>query len=243
MKVRYIYHSCFVVEYDAYIFIFDYFKGTLPKFDSSKRIFVFSSHKHYDHFNKEIFKMMEPYKDVTYFLSKDIKMNEKYMKKQGIPEDCSDKIHYVGKNETIVIDSSVTLATLTSTDEGVAFYLDIAGTIIYHAGDLNWWSWNGETKEEYEDMTNRFQKEIKKLEGKKIHVAFLPLDPRQEDRFWWGFDYFMKSTDTIYAFPMHLWEKPFVIDKLKSMEISKDYKDRIMNVGKEGEEFLISGKE
>lgn len=239
MKVTYIYHSCFVVELDSYILIFDYFKGELPKFDSSKRIFVFSSHKHYDHFNKEIFQIMEPYKDVTYILSKDLKMNEKYMEKQGIPQEDYDKIHYVGKNETISIDSLITLTTLTSTDEGVAFYLDISGTVIYHAGDLNWWSWAGETKEEYEDMTKRFKDEIKKLEGKKIKVAFLPLDPRQEDRFWWGFDYFMKLTDTTYAFPMHFWEKPSVIDQLKGMEIAKEYKDRIMNVDKEGKEFLI----
>lgn len=94
--------------------------------------------------------------------------------------------------------------------------------------------------EEYTDMTNRFKNEIKKLEGKNIDVAFLPLDPRQEDRFCWGFDYFMKHTNTKHAFPMHFWEDPSVIDKLKSMEIANEYKDRIMNVGKEGEEFLLT---
>ena len=38
---------------------------------------------------------------------------------------------------------------------------------------------------------------------------------------------------------MHFWEKPSVIDQLKGMEIAKEYKDRIMNVDKEGKEFLI----
>ena len=240
MKITYIYHSCFVVELENDILIFDYYKGKLPQFDTSKRIFVFSSHKHYDHFSKEIFQIFDSYKEVSYILSDDIKINEEYMVTQDVTKENYDKIVYISPNKTLTIAPGVSITTLTSTDEGVAFYLDINGNIIYHAGDLNWWTWIGETMEEYTDMTNRFKNEIKKLEGKNIDVAFLPLDPRQEDRFCWGFDYFMKHTNTKYAFPMHFWEDPSVIDKLKSMEIANEYKDRIMNVGKEGEEFLLT---
>lgn len=239
MKITYIYHSCFVVELENDILVFDYYKGKLPQLDPSKRIFVFSSHKHYDHFNKEILQLFDAYKDVRYILSDDIKTNGEYIA-QGISNENYDKILYIGPDNVTTIAPGFTIRTLTSTDEGVAFYLDINGKIIYHAGDLNWWTWIGETIEEYTDMTNRFKNEIMKLEGNNIDVAFLPLDPRQEDRFCWGFDYFMKHTNTQHAFPMHFQEEPSVIEKLKGMEIATEYKDRIMSVEKEGKEYLLT---
>lgn len=45
MKVTYIHHSCFVVEIEDCIFVFDYYKGELPEFDKNKRIFFFVSHR------------------------------------------------------------------------------------------------------------------------------------------------------------------------------------------------------
>lgn len=239
MKITYIYHSCFSLELEDTIFLFDYYKGNLPNFDTNKKIYVFSSHKHYDHFNKDIFTLMKDYTNVSYILSSDIKMNEKYMDRVGLPEECRDKIQYLNKNQTYELSPTITVSTLTSTDEGVAFLIDYCGQLIYYAGDLNWWTWIGETQEEYEDMTRRFQNEINKLEGKKIVAAFLPLDPRQEDRFWWGFDYYMKKTDTLHAFPMHFWENPSVIEKLKNMDAAAEYKDRIEMVLKEGDVYEI----
>lgn len=49
MKITYIHHSCFVIEIEDCIFIFDYYKGELPKFDKDKRIIFFVSHGHNDH--------------------------------------------------------------------------------------------------------------------------------------------------------------------------------------------------
>lgn len=51
MKITYIHHSCFVVEIEDCIFVFDYYKGKLPEFDKNKRIIFFVSHSHGDHFN------------------------------------------------------------------------------------------------------------------------------------------------------------------------------------------------
>ena len=41
-------------------------------------------------------------------------------------------------------DGAVRIRTLKSTDEGVAFLVEAEGKSIYHAGDLNWWYWEGE---------------------------------------------------------------------------------------------------
>ena len=53
IKITYLEHSGFAVECDDYVLIFDYYKGNLPQFDKDKKICVFASHVHYDHFKKK----------------------------------------------------------------------------------------------------------------------------------------------------------------------------------------------
>jgi len=86
MKITYIHHSCFSVEMENAVMLFDYFKGNLPSFDSRKHIFVFVSHKHQDHFDTVIFDLAKTYPHITFLLSDDIRMNEAYMDRKRIPE-------------------------------------------------------------------------------------------------------------------------------------------------------------
>lgn len=235
MKITYINHSCFLVEMDKLLLLFDYYSaglagdGPVPGIPPlpDKKLYVFVSHKHHDHFDLKVFGLEELHPDTEYILSKDTKMSERYMVKQGVPESAWNKIHYIGKNEHCEAFPGLVITTLTSTDEGVAFLVEAESRILYHAGDLNWWTWIGETEEEYIDMERRFKQEIKKLAGIPIDAAFLPLDPRQEERFCWGFDYFMRHTDTKLAWPMHFWGDSSVIERLKKMEVSEEYRDRI----------------
>ena len=53
MKVTYLEHSGFAAEYKEYVLIFDWYRGSLPEFDQQKKIYVFASHSHYDHFNEK----------------------------------------------------------------------------------------------------------------------------------------------------------------------------------------------
>lgn len=236
MKITYVAHSCFTVELEETVLIFDYYKGELTEFDKNKDIYVFVSHKHHDHFNHEIFNLAELYPNCSYILSNELKMSDRYMERIGIPLKAKRSIVYIGKNRELKI-GSLEIKTLKSTDEGVAFIIKAGNNSLYHAGDLNWWSWEGETQEEYRDMKNLFMKEMKLIEGDHFDVAFLPLDPRQEDRFWWGFDHFMRTTDTAKVFPMHFWEDYGIISKMKQMECSMGYRDKIISISKEGESF------
>jgi L-ascorbate metabolism protein UlaG (beta-lactamase superfamily) len=240
------------------VMLFDYYKGTIPVFDSNKHIYVFASHKHKDHFDMKVFELAKDYPNITFLLSSDIRMNDAYMNRNNIPEFVRQRITYLGKNEiasflttntTAKVPSlnnesaknapSLLVETLTSTDQGIAFIVTYQNQVIYHAGDLNWWTWIGETEEEYNNMTNRFLKEMRKLEDRSIDVAFVPLDSRQEDRFWWGFDRFMKATHTKFAFPMHFWKDYSVIQKLKGMEQASDYADKIIEINEEGQIFIV----
>lgn len=55
MKITYIHHSAFLAETEHACLLFDYFKGSLPKLPEGKRLYIFASHRHPDHFSKVIF--------------------------------------------------------------------------------------------------------------------------------------------------------------------------------------------
>lgn len=239
MLITYIHHSCFSIETEHSVLLFDYYKGNIPNFPKEKPIFVFSSHSHQDHFNPVIFSLMKQYPIVTYVFSKDIRLKESFFTDTDEYEAAKKRVITVDKNETYSLSQDLTATTFRSTDAGVAFLLTENGRTIYHAGDLNWWVWKDDTKSEYTNMTKNFQAEIDKLKDRKIDVAFLPLDPRQEELYSLGFDYFMKNTITSHSFPMHFWQDYSIIQKFKTSEEASDYQDKIVVITKEDEVFQI----
>lgn len=237
-KITYINHSCFLAELEKSMLLFDYYSegltggGSVPGLPElvDKPLYVFVSHKHGDHFDKRIFLIKELHPDTCYILSKDARMNEAYMKRNGIPESVWKDIHYIGNRDRFEPDKNISVTTLASTDRGAAFLVETEGKRIYHAGDLNWWSWEGETEQRERDMERRFKSEVGRLAGLAIDIAFLPLDSRQGERFYWGFDYFMKHVEVKAAYPMHFWGDRSVIERLKRLEVSEGYRDRIMEI-------------
>src|SRR5690554_5651140 len=254
MKVTYVYHSGFIVELATATLLFDYYKGELPRLDPNKQIYVFSSHSHHDHFNKGIFSLIKTYPNISFVLSSDIltylEDNDIY---NELSEEVRQRLNFIKANEDKLFlngnivtsttnftdDKFLKVKTLESTDQGVAFLVSIEGKEIFHAGDLHWWTWEGETKQEYKDMTDRVFSEVAKISKVPIDLAFLPLDPRQEDRFYWGFDHYLRTCNIKHAFPMHLWEDYSLITRFKNMEDSKDYLSKIMDIESEGQTFII----
>lgn len=233
MKVTYLGHSGFFLEVEDACFLFDYYKGEIPEPDRGKKLFVFVSHGHYDHYRKEIFALRERYDQVRYLISSDIFVRE-----------AEDILSVKPNEETEVLGCRI--RTLRSTDEGVAFLLKYGGRTIYHAGDLNWWHWEEETEEYNTAMRRAYQSEINKLQGEKIDLAFVPVDPRLGEQYCWGLDCFMKRTDTKRVFPMHFWDNYAVFDRLALEKCAQDYEDRIVRIEREGQNFLLekqSGRE
>lgn len=226
MKVTYLGHSGFFVEMEDACFLFDYYKGELPEADRGKKLFVFVSHGHYDHYRKEIFSLRDQYDQVRCLISSDIFVRE-----------AEDILSVKPNEETEVLGCRI--RTLRSTDEGVAFLLKYRGRTIYHAGDLNWWHWEEETEEYNTAMRRAYQSEINKLQGEKIDLAFVPVDPRLGEQYCWGLDCFMKRTDTKRVFPMHFWDNYAVFDRLALEKCAQDYDDRIIRIEREGQSFLL----
>lgn len=218
MNIKHIGHSSFLIELNNCYLLFDYYIGEIPLLDNSKKIYVFSSHHHGDHFSMNIFDLLKSYSHVEYVFSRDIKRI--YGKQIHL------EVNYVAANSETCLDK-LKIETLRSTDEGVAFIVSAEDKTIYHAGDLNLWVWAEESEEYNSFMTLRFNKEMNHIKGRHFDVAFLVLDSRQGEDFYKGFDYFMKNTDTDLAYPMHYWKDSSVIEKLKKMSISEAYRKKI----------------
>ena len=224
MKITFIEHSGFMVEMEHTVLLFDYYHGKIPTFDKNKMLYVFVSHSHADHYNPVIWQLKEQYEKVQYIISDDVKTKENALRMK--PHE---------KKQI----SEMTVETLKSNDMGVAYIVEVEGKVIYHAGDLNWWHWNGEPEEDNEYYKKTFQDEMKYLEGKKIDLAFMLLDPRQEKDFYLGMDDFMRMVGADVVFPMHFWGDFEVTDRFKVLECAKDYKDRIVKISTTGESFEI----
>lgn len=233
MKVTYIHHSSFLAETGRVSLLFDYFEGRV-RLPEGKPAVIFASHRHGDHFSPAVFHLAEGRQDVYFVLSDDIW-------RKRVPKELAERTLFIGPGQEKPLPwlPWIQVRTFRSTDEGVAFLLDADGTVIYHAGDLNNWQWAGESEQYNRKMEEEYRRQLKAMAGARIGVAFVPLDPRQEGDFYRGMDDFMTMVGAKWVFPMHCWGDFSVIGKLKSMEQSAGYRDRILDIKEDGQEFDI----
>ena len=231
MKITYIHHSSFLIETDSVNLLFDYFEGTLPEIPVEKPLYIFSSHRHGDHFSDVIFELAKEHEAIKFVLSSDI-----WTKR--VPAELRDRAVSLGPDESWS-DELIKVETYKSTDEGVAFWCTVDQKEIYHAGDLNHWYWEGEDEKWNRDMTAAYRAEIEKMRGRRADVAFLPLDPRLEQWFYLGIDDWMRVADADVIVPMHFWEQFDVAKRLKELSCSESYRDRIVEIKERGQTFYI----
>ena len=158
MIITYLGHSGFAVELADRLLVFDAVDASLPQTDKQKYIFV--SHRHFDHFDRNLIKKT----DGVTFLAFDCK------------KDCS---HVLPQEGTLTVDG-MTITTVPSNDEGVAIHVATAEGGIYHAGDLNDWDWPGEPQDWLSWQSSVYDKSLDALSKLDTDVAFVPLDPRLE---------------------------------------------------------------
>jgi len=222
VKIDYIYHSSFVINTENNLLIFDYYKSDTEKtkiimnllneaMARGKKVLVFSSHSHYDHFNKEIFKWKDLNPNINYILSSDIKV--------------SDKSNYniISQGEQITI-KDINISAYGSTDAGVSYVVEVDGIKMVHAGDLNWWYWKDEdTEEEARDMENAFKAIVEDISKHgKLDLAFFPVDPRLQEFYYLGGEYFIEKTSPRVFIPMHFGE---------DFDVTKKFKENIKREG------------
>lgn len=248
MRVIFVHHSCFVVEADGRVLIFDWFAGervqgyhftgVLPEYEPDTPIYVFASHKHRDHFDMEVLHLAERYPDIHFIFSKDCRMSLHFLKKHGFAPEIVEKITYVSPGNKYHI-SDFTVETLRSTDAGVAFCAELNGMEIFHAGDLNNWKWDGAGDLVNGMMEANYKAQIRRLSGRKLCAAFIPIDPRLKEHRFLGVDYFLEHVEADYIFPMHMWQDYTGIAAYKNKLSNPTDAEHIMEITHENQTFEI----
>lgn len=234
MKITHVFHSCFTVETKKAIFVFDYYNGEVKNLSPDKPIYFFASHGHFDHCGKKILTIGGKSQVKKYIFTADIRVK---------PQD-ADNLVYIEENQSYELDG-IRFHTFHSTDLGVAYLVETDEGNIYHAGDLNWWHWNGESEAFNTQMERDYKCEIAKIvkiaEHKPIDIAFLTLDQRLEDAYDWGMKYFMEEVQPKYVMPMHFFSENFDICQRAERENHKfqNYKSQFIKIEKLNQEWKI----
>lgn len=242
VKIHYIYHSGFAVETSNHILVFDYFKekDSVNKFKnllkSKSNVLVFSSHNHHDHFNPEILEWDTINGNIKYILSSDITI-----------ENWKNNYYKLSQNEELTLENNnkkelrnikpIYIKAFGSTDIGISFLVKIDGVTLFHAGDLNWWHWKDDSEEERNLMEENFKLEVSKIKGENIDVVFFPVDPRLEEYYSIGAEYFIKEVKPEVLIPMHFGDNHYITKEFakKIHELST----KAVVINSEGEELSL----
>lgn len=234
VNIYYLYNSGFCVESEFSIFIFDYFYdkpesgnrslsgGVISDelLKSKKDIYVFVSHNHSDHFNPVIFDWIKINPNIKYILSSDVKVKSNFKKYTTL--SCGESIEY----------DDLYIKAYGSTDEGISFFIKQNDITMFHAGDLNWWHWKEDSKEDNLNAEKWFKREIDRLKSEKIDIAFFPVDPRQEEYYYLGGEYFINNVKPKFFIPMHFGNNPEIIHEFSTH--IQNYNTKIIEIDKRG---------
>lgn len=205
MRIYYLHHSAVAVCLDNSLLVFDHYinagcgleEGSLSAHDikAAQRAYVFSSHSHYDHYNKGIFEWAGINPETTYILDSTI-------------EDAPEHVNAVNisPGETFE-DGYIYVREFGSTDTGGSFYVRCEGTSFFHAGDLNHWHWRDDGDERYTRLMGiSFERKMRDIKEniESIDYAFFPVDSRMGSGYDEGADMFIEAMKPRVFVPIHM---------------------------------------
>jgi L-ascorbate metabolism protein UlaG (beta-lactamase superfamily) len=196
-QIIYLGHSAWAVKADD-IFIFDYDKPDAP--DTSQgldagvvslktlkedRVYFFSSHKHPDHYNRELNEAVNAMPNMTFIT--------------GAFKASFSRTITMRPRQTARLDD-LTITTGVSTDEGVCYLVCSPQINLFHAGDHANWATDAPMA--------TYRSEIDLIAGqyKTIHAAFLPVcyfGGQRAYRLTEGAFYAIQKLNPKLVFPMH----------------------------------------
>ena len=190
--VTYLGHSGFLVEAAGRQLLFDYLGDGLNPERLTEAV-VFVSHAHRDHCSDAALGLMEcgAARGVVSF---DVRRKGPW--------------HRIWPGDRLDA-GGVTVRAFRSTDAGVSFLVEVGGISVFHAGDLNFWHWRGESTEaEVREARRAFDRAITEIEGNPVDIAFFPVDPRMGEGHDEGALEFAARVRPGVIFAMHFWDRP-----------------------------------
>lgn len=222
-SVTYLYHSGLLVKVGDAAMLFDYWRGeddAFPEaaridksdFEGCKRLLVFVSHAHPDHFDRDIYRFSGFAEDVCYIVSEDVMkavlgdvQREARGRDNGSAERALNLMHPMKCGDTLD-RGGIRITAYESTDMGISFYAALGDLNIFHAGDLNLWHWREEsTLPEIAAAENAYYAAVEPLTRLPVDIAMFPLDPRMGGLFDAGANHFIMAVKPRVFIPIH-WQ-------------------------------------
>ena len=247
-EIYHLFHSGTAVRVEDKLFIFDYFKdeprkekavasslekGVIRKdsFNNINEAYIFVSHSHHDHYNQVIFEWEQYCDRINYILAAEVEPESELKNK--------DNLYLMEKDEKMQLNK-IDIASYGSTDEGVSFLVGLKDLTIFHAGDLNWWKWKKFSAKVQKREEREYKREVDKLKGKKIDIAFVPVDPRLEEHYYLAGEYFINEIKPAIFVPLHFAD---------NYDVTKFFRDRfnsnqtrVAEITEPGEKILYTRK-
>jgi len=201
LEIVYLLNSGFMIRDNQTLLVFDDYDDPAKIVDRAvtkgnfEYLYIFASHAHFDHFDTHI----RAYADqvTRYIFSSDIKRTKRV---KIFP---ADNITFI-KKYSEWRDENIKVWTYDSTDVGVSFLVETdSGARIFHAGDFNWWHWENDTDENKNLAKKVFDKQLKRMKGLEVDVAFFPVDGRLGNSQEFGITEFARNTEAKSLVAMH----------------------------------------
>lgn len=218
-KACYIAQSGFWIQMPSATLIFDWYLGSLPPTRKDKKVIVFISHRHGDHYNPDIFRIGAFRKDVMFVFGSDAKTVDEIQREvdRKITENNLDDEDYItakvmtpGEKFSLK-NPGITIETFdaSKTDMGVSFLVEIDGKTIYHSGDLALIAAKAPDNIDSVNMAELGRgladQLFPALKGRKIDYAMLAMDPRFGTCGLLSLAAYLGCAEIKNFSPMHLW--------------------------------------
>ncbi len=235
MRIYFLHHSAVCVADDDNLLIFDHYlhkagagikDGVIGRKEilAAKRVYVFVSHAHHDHFNPRIFDWTDAY--------------VKFILDDTVPEETAPKGAVFMHRGDEFDDGHIYVREFGSTDCGGSFYVSLCGTSFFHAGDFNNWHWKDDGNIRYSRVMGKlFERELRHIKRHITHIdyAFFPVDRRMGKDHDAGADRFLEVMQPRTFIPIHFVRFE---DTIEYSHKHKDKDTRVLAVHKNGERLV-----
>jgi len=223
VRITYIVHSCFVIEDEEVVMVFDYpdFDALScidfplqevdikPYIDPKKRVLLFSSHSHPDHFNPKVKEIVREIRNSRFIFSDGVfDFFPDYTK--GIENKC----HPMKPGDCIDIEGTK-IEAMPSTDIGLSFFIEHKGIHLFFPGDLALWLWDGLDKDTKREISETFNGIIQEIKKKRTDILFVVAEPSLREIGWGGAVDAVKCVMPDLTIPIHLHQQLSWIYKFK----------------------------
>ena len=210
-RIVYIHHNCFVLEAGEKTLLFDYpAPAYLPEAAArvcashlaGRRLVVFASHSHDDHFDPEIVAATSGAAARQFVVSDDV---------ADLYGDALPPGRITMEPEDRVDLDGLTVTALESNDLGLAYLIEMDGLTVYFGGDMALWDWPGQSPAARRAVGMSWRRLLKTLAARPLDVAFSNMDPRLPSLA--GAPDFVEKLAPAVFVPMHVNGKTHYIDR------------------------------